>query len=184
MRRLALRRVVLRSLARVAAGTVFAAVIVAVLGAVLGAGIAAAQDEARPLPRFASLDSNEVNMRAGPGTDYRILWVYQRKGLPVEIIEEFDTWRRVRDRDGDVGWVQQGLLSGKRTALILDEPRTIRAEPAGGAKAVAILNPGVVARITECLDNDWCRLDVQGKRGWLRRDEFFGTYPEEAFESD
>ena len=149
----------------------------------LGAATSAAQ-ERLPLPRFASLDSGEVNLRAGPGKDYPILWVYQRKGLPVEIIEEFDTWRRVRDRDGDVGWVQQGLLSGKRTALILDEPRTIRAEPAGGAKPVAILNPGVVARIIECLDNDWCRLEIQGKRGWLRRDEFFGTYPEEAFESD
>ena len=74
---------------------------------------ALAQDHL-PLPRFASLDSNEVNLRAGPGTDYPILWVYQRKGLPVEIIQEFDTWRRIRDRDGTVGWVQQNQLSGKR----------------------------------------------------------------------
>ena len=45
---------------------------------------AVAQDQEHlPLPRFASLDSNEINLRAGPGTDYPILWVYQRKGLPV-----------------------------------------------------------------------------------------------------
>lgn len=149
-----------------------------------GPAAPASAQESLPLPRFASLDSGEVNLRRGPGRDYEVLWVYQRKGLPVEIIQEFDTWRRIRDRDGTVGWVQQNLLSGKRTALIIDEQRTIRAEPSGSAKPVAILEPGVVARITECKDNAWCRLEVQGHRGWLRRDEFFGTYPDEAFEGD
>lgn len=136
-----------------------------------------------PLPRFASLDSGEANLRAGPGKDYQILWVYQRKGLPVEIIQEFDTWRRIRDRDGTVGWVQQNLLSGKRTGLIIDQQRVLRAEP-GSNDAVARLQPGVVARIEECRADDWCKLDVQGYRGWLTRDEFFGAYPDEAFESD
>src|SRR5688572_30955477 len=115
---------------------------------VAGAGLAAvllwlapalAQDQEHlPLPRFASLDSNQINLRAGPGTDYPILWVYQRRGLPVEIIGEFDTWRRIRDRDGAVGWVQQNLLSGKRGALVIDEAPTLRTDPTGGANAVAI----------------------------------------------
>jgi SH3-like domain-containing protein len=144
---------------------------------------ALAQDHL-PLPRFASLDSNEVNLRAGPGTDYPILWVYQRKGLPVEIIQEFDTWRRIRDRDGTVGWVQQGLLSGKRGALVIDEARTLRTDPTGGAKAVAILQPGVVAEIAECGTDNWCRMEVKGYKGWLRRDDFWGTYPDEVFEGD
>lgn len=142
-----------------------------------------AQDQPLPLPRFASLDSGEANLRAGPGKDYPILWVYQRKGLPVEIIQEFDTWRRIRDRDGTVGWVQQNLLSGKRTGLIIDQQRVLRREP-GSNDAVARLEPGVVARITECRSDDWCKLEVQGYRGWLTRDEFFGAYPDEAFESD
>lgn len=177
MRRLASRRAKTRSVAGL-----LASLVVAVFGSALAATVLA-QDRL-PLPRFASLDSGEINLRRGPGKDYEILWVYQRKGLPVEIIQEFDTWRRIRDRDGTVGWVQQNLLSGKRTALIIDEPRTIRVEPSGGARPVAILEPGVVARITECQDNNWCRLEVQRHRGWLRRDEFFGTYPDEAFESD
>src|SRR4029453_16249428 len=96
--------------------------------AVLWLAPALAQDHL-PLPRFASLDSKEVNLRAGPGKDYPILWVYQRRGLPVEIIQEFDTWRRIRDRDGTVGWVQQNLLSGRRTALVIDEARTMRTDP-------------------------------------------------------
>lgn len=177
MRRLASRRVMTRSGARLLAG---------LIAAILGSAFAApglAQDRL-PLPRFVSLDSAEINLRRGPGKDYEILWVYQRKGLPVEIIQEFDTWRRIRDRDGTVGWVQQNLLSGKRTALVVDEPRTIRADPTGGAKPVAILQPGVVARVTECQSDNWCHVEVQSYGGWLRRDEFWGTYPDETFESD
>lgn len=161
--------------------------------AALIAGLAAAvlwpvaplrAQEHLPLPRFASLDSSEINLRAGPGKDYPILWVYQRRGLPVEIIQEFDTWRRIRDRDGTVGWVQQNLLSGKRSALIVDEARTMRTDPTGGAKAVAILQPGVVAHIAECGTDNWCRVEVQGYKGWLRRDDFWGTYPDEGFEGN
>jgi SH3-like domain-containing protein len=144
----------------------------------------AQEQEHLPLPRFASLDSNEANLRAGPGTDYPILWVYQRRGLPVEIIGEFDTWRRIRDRDGTVGWVQQNLLSGKRGALVIDEARTLRTDPTGGAKAVAILQPGVVAEIAECGTDNWCRVEVKGYKGWLRRDDFWGTYPDEVFDAD
>ncbi len=155
----------------------------AVTGPLVINSAAQAQDQPLPLPRFASLDSGEANLRAGPGKDYPILWVYQRKGLPVEIIQEFDTWRRIRDRDGTVGWVQQNLLSGKRTGLIIDQQRTLLAEP-GSGDAVARLEPGVVARVEECRSDDWCRLEVQGYKGWLTRDEFWGAYPDEAFEND
>ncbi len=79
-----------------------------------------------PLPRFASLQSSEVNMRAGPGETYPIMWTYQRAGLPVEIIEEFDIWRRIRDHDGVVGWVKSTLLVGKRHVIVRDEQRPLR----------------------------------------------------------
>jgi SH3-like domain-containing protein len=159
-----------------------AGLVAGAIAALLWLAPPALAEDPLPLPRFASLDSNEVNLRAGPGKEYPILWTYQRKGLPVEIIQEFDTWRRIRDRDGTVGWVQQNLLSGKRSALVTDEARTIRTDPTGGAKAVAILQPGVVARIEECQDGDWCRIEIEGYKGWLRRDEFWGTYPDETFE--
>jgi len=132
-----------------------------------------------PLPRFASLQSNEVNFRAGPGENYPKQWVYHRAEMPVEIIEEFDIWRRVRDYQGVIGWVKVGLLSGHRTAIITDARRSLhkRAEP--DSPTVALLDPGVIARILEC-DGPWCRLEVQGYKGWLKRDEFWGVYPDEA----
>ena len=80
-----------------------------------------------PVPRFVSLKAGRVNVRIGPGEDYKIAWVFTRPGLPIEVIQEFANWRRIRDSDGTVGWVFQSLLAGKRTAVVApwasDDPR-------------------------------------------------------------
>ena len=68
-----------------------------------------------PLPRFVSLKSGKVNSRIGPGVNYSVDWMYLKPGLPMEIIQEYDNWRRVRDSDGAEGWINQSLLSGRRT---------------------------------------------------------------------
>ena len=56
-----------------------------------------------PLPRFVSLKSNKVNLRRGPGLDYKIDWVYKRKHLPLMIVSEFGHWRQVIDFEGYSG---------------------------------------------------------------------------------
>ena len=70
------------------------------------------------LPRFVSLKADKINVRRGPSSEHQVAWVFQRKGLPVEITAEFENWRRIRDSDGDEGWVYQSMLSGKRMALV------------------------------------------------------------------
>src|SRR5262245_45303675 len=71
-----------------------------------------------PIPRFVSLKSDRVNVRAGPTKDHEVTWVYTRSGLPVEVTAEFENWRRIRDWEGAEGWVYHSLLSGKRTAIV------------------------------------------------------------------
>ncbi|MFW7268491.1 SH3 domain-containing protein [Gluconacetobacter sp. Hr-1-5] len=71
-----------------------------------------------PLPRFAALRADEVNMRSGPGQRYPIEWVYHRRDLPVKIEREFDVWRLVEDSDGQKGWVHQATLVGTRSFVI------------------------------------------------------------------
>ena len=70
-----------------------------------------------PIPRFVSLSADKVFVRTGPALRYPIKWVYQRENMPVEIIQEFDTWRKIRDMDGDDGWVHQSLLSARTPAI-------------------------------------------------------------------
>jgi SH3-like domain-containing protein len=133
-----------------------------------------------PIPRFVSLRSNEVNLRTGPGLTYPIDWIYKRDGMPVEVIEEFDTWRKIRDWQGTEGWVHQSMLDGKRDFLITGERRTMRLAPEMDARPAARLEPGVIGQLFEC-DPVWCRAEVQGYRGWLKREWFWGTYPSETF---
>jgi SH3-like domain-containing protein len=134
-----------------------------------------------PVPRFVTLRSAEVNVRTGPGTRYPVEWVFVRKDLPVEITAEFDTWRRIRDVEGAEGWVHQSMLSGKRGVVVTGDVRSLRRVPAAGSAVVARAEPGVVGRLRKCQDQ-WCELDLEGYRGWLSRGEFWGVYPDEAFE--
>lgn len=134
-----------------------------------------------PVPRFVSLHADKVNLRTGPGTRYPVEWVFTRRDLPVEIIAEFENWRRIRDADGTEGWVQEHMVTGKRTVLIRGQIRVLRAKPRGDASAVARVEPGVIAKLLECHE-EWCRIDALGARGWLRRDEFWGVFPNEVIE--
>jgi SH3-like domain-containing protein len=144
-------------------------------------------DQERPegaplkLPRFASLRSDDVNMRAGPGTRYRIDWVYKRRDLPVEIEREFDVWRWVRDADGIQGWVHQATLMGRRSFIVQKADATLRSEASDSASAVAILKPGVIGRIRSCeASSDWCNVQAGFYRGYLRREQFWGVFADEA----
>src|SRR6056297_510066 len=73
----------------------------------------------KPLPRFASLKSSEVNLRKGPNVKYPIVWTYKRKGYPMKIIAEFENWRKLKDKNGDSGWVHINLLSNSRKAVVI-----------------------------------------------------------------
>ena len=129
------------------------------------------------LPRFASLKTDDVNMRSGPGARYPVLWTYKRRELPVRIEREFDVWRLVEDMDGIKGWVHQATLAGRRTFVITGkDPRTIRADASDGSAAVAVLKPGVVGRVKTCEANAaWCTVQVGDYRGWLARADFWGV---------
>ena len=134
-----------------------------------------------PLPRFAALRADEVNLRAGPGTRYPIEWVYKRRDLPVEIEREFEVWRLVRDSDGIRGWVHEATLIGRRSFEVVHSDATLRAAPRETAAPVAILKPGVIGRIRSCAaGSDWCRVQAGAYGGFLPRSAFWGTLPDEV----
>ena len=135
----------------------------------------------QPLPRWASFRTDEVNLRAGPGTRYPIEWVYRRVGLPVQIEREFEAWRLVTDQDGVKGWVHSATLQGRRGFAVKGKERPLRKSAADDAAPVALLKPGVVGRIRACEANAvWCEVQVTDYRGWLKRDEIWGVFAAEA----
>lgn len=141
-----------------------------------------------PLPRFVSLKSDRVNVRAGPGQQYKTQWVYSRAGLPVEVVREFEAWRQVRDADGATGWVLQTLLSGRRTAQVTPwDVKPGQASPQidllsddrDGSPVVVKVEAGVIANVRSC-DGRWCFIAIGDYRGYLAQRRLWGVYQNEV----
>lgn len=161
------------------------------------AGAAAAQTKAAdplaatsglPLPRYASLKFDRVNLRSGPGTEYPTVWVYRKAGLPLEITKEYEAWRQVRDAEGANGWVLQSSLSGRRTVLV--EPWEAKADTAppqvalrsdanDKARLIANVEAGVIANVMSC-DGKWCFVTLDQFRGYIQQKKLWGVYEAEV----
>ena len=147
-----------------------------------------------PLPRFATTRSEPINVRVGPGTKYEVAWTYLKSGVPVEIVQEFDTWRKIRDVDGTEGWIHQNLLAGTRagytTPLMANGEIALRANQSDDATVRARLGPGFKVVIKQC-DGSWCEVTATSQdasqrsatySGYLHQEELWGVYPDEVFD--
>jgi SH3-like domain-containing protein len=139
-------------------------------------------DSGLPVPRFVSLKSGEVYLREGPSSGHKVEWVYVRRGLPVEVIAEYDVWRRIRDADGVVGWVHKGMLDGKRSVLMLGADNVpVRESAAPDAAIIAYAEPGVVAKLKAC-GGAFCEVQAQAIDGYVARVQVWGVYDGETVE--
>ncbi len=138
-----------------------------------------------PVPRYVSLKSDRVNLREGPSKEHRTAWVFQRAGLPVEIVAEFDNWRRIRDAEGTEGWVLHSLLSGKRSAIVAPwrkgATHDLRDDADAGSPIVAKLESGVVVSVKRC-NNLTCRVSGKGFDGFVDQKLLWGVYPNEKID--
>jgi SH3-like domain-containing protein len=136
-----------------------------------------------PIPRFVSLKAEKVNVRKGPSSDHPVAWVFQSKGLPVEIIAEFETWRRVRDSEGAEGWILQNMLAGKRTVTVApwrkDQYTALHNAAAPNSAIIANLSPGAMGEIKSC-DGNWCDVTLGGYKGYVEESMLWGAYPGEV----
>ena len=131
-----------------------------------------------PLPRFVSMKANEGNVRRGPSLSHRIDWVFNRRDMPLQIVDEYGHWRRVIDRDGVGGWVHYSLLSGTRTVIVDQDLLPLHARADDTSPETAVLEVGVIARLGEC-NETYCRLTAGGYRGWAPKSALWGVGADE-----
>lgn len=143
-----------------------------------------AQEDKQPVPRFVSLKFDTIKVRVGPDSNkYKVAWIYKKKGLPVEVIADYDQWRRIRGVNGETGWVLKNQLDSKRSAMTVpwvkdDYLFAMRKTPDDQGVLVAEVQSKVIGTVRSC-NGTWCELDIQGYRGWLKQAELWGVYPEE-----
>jgi SH3-like domain-containing protein len=133
-----------------------------------------------PVPRWVSVKAQRLNVRRGPSLEHDVLWTYVRPGVPLEVIAEYDSWRRIRDADGSTGWVRAALLDGRRYVVVKGRVNTALLErPQADAEAIAYAQPGLVARLVAC-EGEWCEISTRGYDGFVARDRLWGVYEGET----
>ena len=125
-----------------------------------------------------SLKGNEGNARRGPGLTHRIDWVFTKPGMPLRITAEHEHWRRVEDNEGMGGWVHYALLSGVRTVLVTTDMAEFHATSDPTSQVAYQAELGVVGKLLECNSN-WCRISVEGEKGWIEKTSLWGVDPDE-----
>jgi SH3-like domain-containing protein len=127
-----------------------------------------------PLPRFVSIRAEPVNVRSGPGERYPVLWVLKKRGMPVQVIAEYENWRKIRDWMGTEGWVHQAMVNSRRSVVIHPEDAVLRVDPNGIARPLARVEAGVIAEIEKC-EAAWCRIEIGQMAGWVDKHALWGV---------
>jgi SH3-like domain-containing protein len=144
--------------------------------------ITGAQAQERKIPYWASIATGDALMRTGPEKTFPATWRYRRRDLPVQVVQIYGDWRRVKEVDGTEGWMLSTLLSAKRTAMVVGQvPAAMHAAPEDGAAINWQAEPGVVGKLPSC-SGRFCLFDVGGKKGYIRADQIWGASPGEVFE--
>ena len=133
------------------------------------------------LPRFVSLKSNDVNLRVGPSINYPIELKYTQNNLPVEIIDEFDVWRKIKDSENNIGWLHKRLIKGDRFILTINKnnsTKKIFSRPNGNQ--IGMVEKNNILKLESCLKH-WCLVSHQKIRGWLSKDFVWGVYETEVY---
>ena len=126
---------------------------------------------------YVSVKKAEAFLREGPTYQHRVLWVYKRKGYPLQVIASYDTWRRVKDVDGAVGWINDALLSNQRTVLVTGKGRVAIQNK---DKTVAYADPGVILELKACKPAV-CEVVAGSADGWIDRTRIWGVSAGEVF---
>ncbi len=135
----------------------------------------------RKTPYWASLSAGQARMRSGPGRNYPASWLYQRQGLPVQVLEVYPGWRKVRDPDGAEGWMIANLIGDQRTAMIKTGTVDLLDTPNATGKVLWRAEPGVIGALSRCT-NGWCRIDVKGRAGFVEEAKLWGTDRDETID--
>lgn len=129
--------------------------------------------------RYVSVRSEKAFLREGPTYQHRVLFIYKRKDYPLQVLSVYESWRRVRDADGTVGWMSQTNLSDQRTALVVGQGLAVlRSAPYVTSPIVAKAQPGVVGKLRACKPQ-FCEITAGNEKGWIDRARIWGVDPGE-----
>lgn len=153
-------------------------------GATAHASAERAATSAAQVNAFAVVSPAILNVRKGPGKDYKVLFVITKQHLPLEVLLKYEGWYKIKDHEGVEGWVKQGTLSfnrKKRSVFFKNNDTPLYSSPQKG-RIKAKAQKGVLAKIISC-DKNFCQVSVDKITGWSEKKYLWGVYPQELIKS-
>ena len=123
---------------------------------------------------YLMLKNNKVNVRYGPGFDYPIKFVYNKKNLPVKIIDKKENFRRIIDFKNNNGLIHASQLK-KGEAFILLEDQILFKKPTKYSKPILKIAKGRLLVVKKC-KKIWCRVKTENYTGWIKSEKVWGTF--------
>ena len=125
---------------------------------------------------FASLRSNETNIRSGPGANYPIKFTFKLRNLPVKIVSEYDNWCEIEEYEGSRGWVAQNLITKKRHLMTFIKKNIIdiNTKKNETSKVIFHLENYVIGEYLKC-EESWCALKINDEKGWVLSSDLYGV---------
>ncbi|MFH1724465.1 MAG: SH3 domain-containing protein [Elusimicrobiota bacterium] len=125
-------------------------------------------------PEFLSVRTERCNVRAAPQEGAEILWKMW-KYFAVEVVGYRGAWVRVRDFEGDEGWMHKSVVSDIPTVQVVPKEAKLRESP--GGKVVWILDRGYSLRVFG-KKGAWLEVsDLESASGWIHESVVWGAPP-------
>jgi len=128
--------------------------------------------------KMVSIKGEDINMRSGPGTKYKVLWKLG-SGFPLKVLKTQGQWYRVQDFEGSVGWVHRNVTTPDGHMIVKVNKNTqkrinVRSGPGTNNRIVAKAYYGVVFKTLE-QKSGWVHVEHEkGVRGWIKRSLVWG----------
>lgn len=132
------------------------------------------QIEAEDNSPIVTIQSNDVNIREGPGLSYPVIEKAKKDEQFVFISEQND-WFEIKLKNGQVGWIANWLArkveqpTAKETnqsGIVTTDQLRIRKSPSTNAEIIGYINQGEIVQITEH-HNEWAKINSLVGDGWV-----------------
>lgn len=122
---------------------------------------------------MVSVKGSTLNMREGPGTHTAVLWEL-KQGYPLQITGRKGSWVRVRDFEGDTGWVARSLTGKTPHHVVKSKVANVRSGPGTQHRIVGKVEYGELLRTRE-KRAEWVRVErSEGVSGWIAKRLLWG----------
>ena len=123
---------------------------------------------------FLMLKNNKVNVRYEPDLNSPIKYIYNKKNLPIKVIDKKENFRRIIDIKNNSGWIHTSQLR-KNKSFILLENQILFSKPTKYSKPIAKIFSGRLLLVKKC-KLKWCKIKTENYTGWIKNEKVWGAF--------